>query len=389
MHSVSLKFLVGILSFSDYYPFGMQMPGRNGGEDYRYAFNGMEYDPEVSGDGNSYTTEFRGYDPRLGKWKSLDPLMISFPYASPYVGFANNPVFYVDPNGLAAINPTDPPKGLIVGLTENKDKQEDAVNSAAENTNWTFKGALNWKEANKHIQDFVQQNTNSDGVVDPNLSIVIRTHGGYTDDEPTGTLVIATEQGKVLLSGSDISSFLQLQRNSEEGVEFNAEYVKKVGMDFQDDNALKVDILFDLKAAGMSLGSSGSCLFSACGAGQGEAGFNLGSGMNSLMGGTSSPTLYFNGDLSSSFYTGGYQTSRNGVVIDRVVGDAILDILMTRRGTLANNYKYGWLVIPGQGNATRGGSAQLNSQGKPITIVNPPYNTYQIINKIVKKRNAG
>jgi RHS repeat-associated protein len=99
MHSVSLKFLVGILSFSDYSPFGIQMVGRSGGEDYRYAFNGMEEDPEVSGDGNSYTTEFRGYDPRLGRWKSLDPLMAKFPHASPFEGFANNPIFYIDPKG--------------------------------------------------------------------------------------------------------------------------------------------------------------------------------------------------------------------------------------------------------------------------------------------------
>jgi RHS repeat-associated protein len=84
--------------------FGMQMPGRNGGEDYRYAFNGMEHDPEVSGDGNSYTTEFRGYDPRLGRWKSLDPLMAKFPHSSPYVGFADNPIIYIDPYGLEPVN---------------------------------------------------------------------------------------------------------------------------------------------------------------------------------------------------------------------------------------------------------------------------------------------
>jgi RHS repeat-associated protein len=85
----------------------MQMPGRNGGEDYRYAFNGMEHDPEVSGDGNSYTTEFRQYDPRLGRWKSLDPLMAKFPHQSPYVAFDNNPIVFDDPLGLAAGNPED------------------------------------------------------------------------------------------------------------------------------------------------------------------------------------------------------------------------------------------------------------------------------------------
>jgi RHS repeat-associated protein len=64
----------------------------------------MEKDPEVKGEGNSYTTEFRQYDPRLGRWLSLDPLMAQFPWMSPYCAFDNNPVLYVDPYGLASTN---------------------------------------------------------------------------------------------------------------------------------------------------------------------------------------------------------------------------------------------------------------------------------------------
>jgi RHS repeat-associated protein len=60
----------------------------------------MELDKEVKGDGNSYTTEFRQYDPRLGRWLSLDPLMGMYPNMSPLVAFDNNPIFYVDPLGL-------------------------------------------------------------------------------------------------------------------------------------------------------------------------------------------------------------------------------------------------------------------------------------------------
>ena len=93
-----------MLSWSDFYAFGMTMPGRNGGVNYRYLFNGMEHDGEVSGNGNSYTTEFRQYDPRLGRWKSLDPLMAKFPHSSPYVAFANNPVYFTDPYGLEPVN---------------------------------------------------------------------------------------------------------------------------------------------------------------------------------------------------------------------------------------------------------------------------------------------
>lgn len=77
------------------------MPGRNTSSgDYRFGYNGMEMDNEVSGNGNSYTTEFRQYDPRLGRWKSLDPLMRKYPSMSPYVAFNNNPILYIDPYGL-------------------------------------------------------------------------------------------------------------------------------------------------------------------------------------------------------------------------------------------------------------------------------------------------
>ena len=85
------------------YSFGMLMPNRSFNADgQRHLYHGMEQDMEVSGSGNSYTTEFRQYDPRLGRWKSLDALMYMFPHLSPYVGFDNNPIYFVDPYGLAS-----------------------------------------------------------------------------------------------------------------------------------------------------------------------------------------------------------------------------------------------------------------------------------------------
>ena len=64
---------------------------------YRYGFNGMEKDDEVSGQGNSYTTHFRAYDSRLGRWKSIDP--VTHPNESSYMAFNNNPVVFNDPRG--------------------------------------------------------------------------------------------------------------------------------------------------------------------------------------------------------------------------------------------------------------------------------------------------
>ena len=81
-----------LLSATDYYAFGMQMPGRNfSGSGYRFGFNGKENDNDVRGDGGQQDYGFRNYDPRLGKFLSIDPLARKFPELTPYQ-FATNRV---------------------------------------------------------------------------------------------------------------------------------------------------------------------------------------------------------------------------------------------------------------------------------------------------------
>ena len=59
----------------------------------------MELDNELKGEGNSYTTEFRQYDPRIGRWLSPDPLQKQLPWQSPYVAMDNKPIIRNDVNG--------------------------------------------------------------------------------------------------------------------------------------------------------------------------------------------------------------------------------------------------------------------------------------------------
>ncbi len=66
---------------------------------YKYGFNGMEKDDEAKGNGNSLDFGARIYDPRLGRWLSLDPLAAKYPYASPYNFALNTPVQAKDPDG--------------------------------------------------------------------------------------------------------------------------------------------------------------------------------------------------------------------------------------------------------------------------------------------------
>jgi RHS repeat-associated protein len=93
-------YLPDVLAYNDYYPFGMQVPNRFGSiEDYRYGFNGMEKDDEIKGEGNSYDFGARMYDSRLGRFFSTDILERKYSMLSPYAGFANSPIFFVDKDG--------------------------------------------------------------------------------------------------------------------------------------------------------------------------------------------------------------------------------------------------------------------------------------------------
>ena len=95
-----------VMSISDYEPFGSTMQGRSwttGWGSYRFAFNGKEKDDEIKGAGNSYDFGARIYDPRIGRWLSLDPLQKKYPGQSPYNFCANNPIIFIDPDGREII----------------------------------------------------------------------------------------------------------------------------------------------------------------------------------------------------------------------------------------------------------------------------------------------
>ena len=86
----------------DYSSKGMVMVGRSWsvGSEYRYSFNGKEQDPETYGDGNIYDYGFRVYDPRLGRFFSVDPLTKSYAWYTPYQFAGNTPIQAIDIDGL-------------------------------------------------------------------------------------------------------------------------------------------------------------------------------------------------------------------------------------------------------------------------------------------------
>lgn len=66
---------------------------------YRYGFNGQEKDDEVKGAGNSIDYGMRIYDPRLGRFLSVDAIGDKFPWYTPYQFAGNTPIQAVDLDG--------------------------------------------------------------------------------------------------------------------------------------------------------------------------------------------------------------------------------------------------------------------------------------------------
>lgn len=111
-------------SAQDYYPFGMQMPGRvfNNGA-YRYGYNGQDCSNELND--NLYTAQFWEYDSRIGRRWNMDP--INKEYESSYATLSNNPIARMDPNG-----DSDTASGFRIGIYQSVMKESEARMSKLE-----------------------------------------------------------------------------------------------------------------------------------------------------------------------------------------------------------------------------------------------------------------
>jgi RHS repeat-associated protein len=78
-----------VVSSQDYSPFGVTLEGRSWSAGYRYGFQNQETDNEMWGGAINY--KYRVEDPRLGRFFSVDPLYVQFPWNSNYA-FSENRV---------------------------------------------------------------------------------------------------------------------------------------------------------------------------------------------------------------------------------------------------------------------------------------------------------
>ncbi len=147
-------FIVDMISYHNYYPFGMEQPERTFNQaGYRYGYNGKEMDNEPNGTGNSYDYGFRIYNPRMARFLSEDPLEPKYPELTPYQFAGNMPIWAIDLDGLEpSTYPYSSPEGYIssqlrqdaeASLNSVKDFFSGAWDGIADGANGTWKSVQN------------------------------------------------------------------------------------------------------------------------------------------------------------------------------------------------------------------------------------------------------
>ncbi len=98
-----------IIEEKNYYPFGLTHKEYNNvvrGRKHNYGYNGKEENDELGLEWLDFSA--RNYDPALGRWMNIDPMADLMRRHSPYNYAFDNPIFFIDPDGMT---PFGPPPG--------------------------------------------------------------------------------------------------------------------------------------------------------------------------------------------------------------------------------------------------------------------------------------
>jgi len=121
-----------VLQADDFYPFGLSMESlsyqRFGGKGNDFLYNSFELQSDLDLGLYDYLTRF--YDPVLGRFINIDPAADLMRRHSPYNYAFDNPLRFIDPDGMMPTQSTDCPDGCDEEDSQQQEQQQNEASKA-------------------------------------------------------------------------------------------------------------------------------------------------------------------------------------------------------------------------------------------------------------------